>query len=113
MDRTTGLEDYMQPEVFKVKVLDGYRLRLTFTNGKIGEVDLRDSIVGRGGVKKPLEDLDYFAQVRVDHEAGTIVWPNGVDLDPDVLYEKAMQLPKNSEDLDLRSTKLVRSQAHS
>lgn len=34
----------------------------------------------------PLRDLSYFAQVRVDPEAGTIVWPNGADLDPLVLY---------------------------
>jgi hypothetical protein len=25
----------------------------------------------------------------VDTEAGTVAWPNGVDLDPDVLFEKA------------------------
>ena len=36
-----------------------------------------------------LQDPDVFAQVTVDVEAGTIVWPNGVDLDPDVLYEAA------------------------
>jgi hypothetical protein len=34
----------------------------------------------------PLRDPDYFAQVQVDPEAGTIVWPNGVDLDPLVLH---------------------------
>jgi hypothetical protein len=28
---------------------------------------------------------DLFRQVRVDHELGTIVWPNGADMDPDVL----------------------------
>jgi Protein of unknown function (DUF2442) len=29
---------------------------------------------------------DLFAQVRVDTEIGTITWPNGADLDPDVLH---------------------------
>ena len=32
-------------------------------------------------------DDELFAQVRVDPEIGTIVWPNGADLDPDVLHD--------------------------
>jgi hypothetical protein len=31
--------------------------------------------------------------VKVDPEAGTIVWPNGVDLCPDVLYSEATGTP--------------------
>jgi len=39
-------------------------------------------------VFEPLRDEAYFARVRVDPEAGTIAWPNGVDLDADVLYAR-------------------------
>jgi len=39
------------------------------------------------GVFAALRDPIVCDQVTVDHEAGTIVWPNGADLDPDVLYE--------------------------
>jgi hypothetical protein len=35
---------------------------------------------------EPLRDLAFFRQVRVDPELRTIVWPNGFDLDPDVLH---------------------------
>jgi hypothetical protein len=38
------------------------------------------------GIFAPLKELSYFTQVRVSSEAGTIVWRNGADLDPDVLY---------------------------
>ena len=31
-------------------------------------------------------DPELFRQVRVDEELGTIVWPNGADMDPDVLH---------------------------
>ncbi|MGH8915253.1 MAG: DUF2442 domain-containing protein [Acidimicrobiia bacterium] len=31
-------------------------------------------------------DDDLFAKVEVDPQTGTITWPNGADLDPDVLH---------------------------
>jgi Protein of unknown function (DUF2442) len=36
---------------------------------------------------------NHFAQVRVDPEAGTIVWPGGIDLAPEPLYEQAKAHP--------------------
>ena len=41
----------------------------------------------------PLANVSYFAQVAVDPEAHTLVWPHGVDLDPDVLYSEATGTP--------------------
>ena len=70
-------------------VLDGYHVRLTFDDGTIGDVDLGD-LAERGGVFEPLRDPGFFAQVRVDSELGTIVWPNGADLDPCGLYADAL-----------------------
>lgn len=39
-----------------------------------------------GSMFAPLRDPDVFRQVAVDNELGTIVWPNGADMDPDVLH---------------------------
>jgi hypothetical protein len=39
-----------------------------------------------GPVFEPLTNPDFFAQVHVDEELGTVVWPNGADLDPLVLH---------------------------
>lgn len=72
------------PRVTSVNPLDGYRLRLTFTDGLVREVDLSHDLWGP--MAEPLKDPAYFRQVRVDPELGTVVWPNGFDLDPDVLH---------------------------
>jgi hypothetical protein len=44
-------------------------------------------------VFEPLSDPEFFSQVRVDEDAGTIVWPNGADLDPLVLHSKVTGIP--------------------
>ena len=36
-----------------------------------------------------MEKLEFFRQVTVDRESGTVFWPNGVDFCPDVLYAEA------------------------
>lgn len=81
----------MEPlkDVTSVEVTGPYRLRLDFDDGTTGEVDF----TGRTwqGVFEPLADPGYFARVRVDPEAGTIVWPNGADMAPEPLYAAARQ----------------------
>jgi len=72
--------------VLEVEHLGEHQLRLTFSDGLVRELDFAGAIQGSGGVFEPLEDPGFFAQVAVDEVAGTISWPNGVDLDPDVLH---------------------------
>ena len=83
----------MFPRVKRVRHICDYRLELSFTDGTTRELDFRQRIVGCGGVFSQLEDLGFFKQVHVDPEAGTIVWPNGVDFCPDVLYSLATGKP--------------------
>jgi hypothetical protein len=70
--------------VTSVDVLAHYRLRLGFSDGSSRDVDLTDML--RGPVFEPLADPTFFAQVSVDEDLGTVVWPNGADLDPLVLH---------------------------
>ena len=76
-------------QVRAVEHLGGHRLRLAFADGFVADVDLTGRV---GPMFEPLCDVNYFAQVVVDEELGTIVWPNGADLAPDVLHEQAMSL---------------------
>ena len=42
----------------------------------------------RGPVFDQARTPEGFGRVRVDAEAGTVVWPGGADLAPDTLYER-------------------------
>jgi Protein of unknown function (DUF2442) len=69
-----------------VQPLDGYWLRLTFSDGAIKDVDL-GAVFARGGVFSAIHDSrELFERVRVNPESHTIEWPGEVDLDPEVLY---------------------------
>jgi hypothetical protein len=74
-------------DVTGAEVIGDHELRLTFEDGVVGDV----AFDGREwrGVSEPLADQSFFAQVRVDPECGTVVWPNGFDMAPEPLYEKA------------------------
>ena len=83
----------MFPRIVGVRHLHDYVLHLMFANGEGADLDLAERVLGRGGVFTPLEEVSFFAQVAVDPEVHTLVWPNGVDLDPDVLYSEATGTP--------------------
>jgi hypothetical protein len=68
-----------------VKPLEGFLVHLEFTDGSARTVDLEPYL--HGPVFAPIrDDVQFFRSVRVDPEAETIVWSNGADIDPDVLY---------------------------
>jgi uncharacterized protein DUF2442 len=83
-------ENYL-PVVVGAAVVGGRVLRLLFSDGTAGDVDF--SSERWTGVLSPLNDPGYFAEVTVDQEAGTVVWPNGIDLAPEPLYERAKAHP--------------------
>ena len=61
-----------------------HRLFLRFADGAAGEVDLAPRL-RFDGVFAALCDPAAFAQVRVDRDWGSVAWPGGADLCPDVL----------------------------
>jgi hypothetical protein len=61
---------------------EGFTLQLTLTNGAVVERSIADLLTGPV-FELVRTDSTVFRQVRV--ESGTVVWPNGADLDPDVL----------------------------
>jgi hypothetical protein len=67
-----------------VRAAGGYRLRVVFQDGYIGEVDLWPLFEKpRGPLTEAFRDPAFFAKAFVDLDAAA--WPNGYDIDPDVL----------------------------
>jgi hypothetical protein len=66
----------------EAKPLDNCGVRLTLTDGRVVERDLGPLLAGPvfAGIRN---DEARFREMRV--EGGTLVWPDGADLCPDVL----------------------------
>jgi hypothetical protein len=70
--------------VQSIKPLDAPIMRVQFTNGEQRDIDLTPYIAS-GPIFEPVRnDAAFFRSAQV--EGGTIAWPNGADIDPDVLY---------------------------
>jgi len=78
----------MYLSVTKVKPLADYKLKLTFENNEIKIFDVTPYL--DTGLFRTLKDKNFFKLVKVSYD--TIEWPNKVDLDPEVLYEKSKTL---------------------
>ena len=75
----------MLKDIVEARVLEGYNVYLKYEDGVEGEIDLAD-IIKFESVFEPLKEPERFRELYLDKEFGTICWPCGADLDPDVLY---------------------------
>lgn len=87
----------MLQDIVEATALEGHHLKLCFEDGVTGVVDV-SKLVSFSGVFAPLKDRAEFQAVRVDVELGTVVWPCGADLDPDVLYSVVTGKPISSKE---------------
>lgn len=73
------------PAVVKAEYRGDFKIRLLFNDGVQGTVDFSDWL--EGPVFEPLKNRAYFARFFV--EGGTVTWPNGADIAPETLHERA------------------------
>lgn len=69
--------------VTDVEHLGARLLRVSFSDGLVRELDFTNNLPG---VLSTLDDDVTFAEASVDVVAGTVCWPSGIDLDPDILH---------------------------
>lgn len=71
--------------------LPDYRLRVCFSDGSEGDIDLKSFIESDPRpIVKALNDRSTFSAIRVEFD--TVVWENGFDLAPEFL--RAMAKPR-------------------
>jgi len=61
-----------------------FTLRVLFEDDTSQVIDFRSVL--KGQIYGPLQNPSLFEQVSIDPEADTLVWPNGADFDPAILY---------------------------
>lgn len=68
-----------------VEYLQPYSLRISFDDGLIRTINFEPILDGE--IYGPLSDPAAFAQVAIDPEIHTVVWPCGADFDPATLHD--------------------------
>lgn len=91
--RTRGCRSCgMLKDIVEVRPLGDHRLYLRFEDGVAGDVHFGRRLRFEG-VFAPLREPETFARVQIHPELGTLVWPTGADVDPDVLHAELSGRP--------------------
>ena len=85
-----------------VEPLHDFVVSVKFTDGPRREINLEPYL--RGKVFENIrQNPSAFQAMKIDERMGTIVWENGADIDPDVLYHNLK--PAWTEETELELTK--------
>lgn len=75
--------------ISSIRYLGAYEVELTFNSGASATIDLFNELTGE--IFEPLKSIEFFKQVYLNPDTGTIEWPNGADFAPEFLLELAKQ----------------------
>lgn len=75
--------------------IEPYTITVRYNTGEILAIPFKERLqTWATSPDSPFSRLlqeDYFTQVQLDHEAETLVWPNGLDFCPDTLHDWALE----------------------
>lgn len=66
----------------------GYKIEVTFDNGKRGVVDF-SKYLEKGGVFDRFKDISFFKNFKINEELGVLTWGDEIDIAPETLYAEA------------------------
>lgn len=78
------------PQVIRARHIQGFVVSTRFDDGTEKRIDISQWF--KGPVFETLKDQNVFKKFFI--EAGTLAWPNGVDIAPEALYAASESLTK-------------------
>ena len=82
----------MYHDVTEIRILDDYKLQLTFDDDKSGILDCKP-FIEKGGVFSKLRDPEFFKSVQINIELGVLTWGDEIDIAPETVYSIATGSP--------------------
>ena len=80
--------------------VEPFKITLRFNTGEVRQVNLADKLnewaINPESKFAELRNYEVFKQVKLDTEFETLVWENGIDLCPDVLYKLSTETSKKN-----------------
>lgn len=79
---------FFNPHIYRVtsfEIIDNYTIRLTFDDQSERVIDFEPIL--SGPVFGPLKERELFRQATINENFGTLEWPNGADIAPNVLHD--------------------------
>ncbi|NHZ71828.1 MAG: DUF2442 domain-containing protein [Aquificales bacterium] len=83
----TNLYEHELFDVVNFEIVGDYTIRVEFDDGTVQTINFESILMGP--LFGPLRDQSRFNQVHLNSDLGTLVWPNGADIDPTVLHNWA------------------------
>ncbi|MHB8232396.1 MAG: DUF2442 domain-containing protein [bacterium] len=80
----------MYYDIKEAKHIDGYKIEITFEDGKKGILDL-ENYAKKGGKFSRFSDFNYFMQFYVHKELFVLSWPDGLDVAPESAYSNVLK----------------------
>ena len=81
--------DWWKAKLSDVRYIGDYRLHIRYAHELEADVDLGDLL--DHPFYASLKDKEFFAKAKIHDEISVLVWPQDIDLAPEILYKRVIQ----------------------